>query len=162
MPQFEIEHKFLIKKPDENMLGSLENVRILEISQTYTTENSRARKILENGKTTHIKTVKKHITDLVRLESEEEIQLDEYTRLLGLKQGNTIEKTRYVYPYKGKKIEIDIFPFWENQAFLEVELEKEEEEFELPLFIEVIREITSDKAYRNYALSKNIPQEENF
>ena len=80
----------------------------------------------------------------------------------GAKKGNTVEKTRYVYPYKGKKMEIDVFPFWNKQAYLEVELENENDAFELPPFVEVIREITGDKAYRNYALSKKIPEEENF
>ena len=153
MPKLEIEHKFLIKMPDENMLRNLEKVRVLKISQTYTSEGSRARKIEEQGKVTYI------ITDLVRLDSEEEVSLGEYNRLLSLKEGNTIEKTRYVYPYHGKNIEIDIFPFWKSQAFLEVELRDEKDTFELPPFINVIREITNEKAYRNYALSKKIPLE---
>ena len=97
-----------------------------------------------------------------KLEDENEISLQEYTNLLETREGNTIIKTRYVYPYKSKKIEIDIFPFWKKQAFLEVELKSENEEFELPDFIEVIKEVTDDKAYRNYALSKKIPKEENF
>lgn len=162
MQNFEIEHKYLIKKPDENSLKGLAGVRVLNISQTYTTEGSRARKITENGKITYIKTVKKHISDLVRIENEEEISQNEYDRLLGLKQGNAVEKTRYVYPYKNRKIEIDVYGFWEKQAILEVELDNENDEFELPPFIEVIREVTNDKAYRNYALSKKIPKEENF
>ncbi len=164
MQKFEIEHKFLIKKPEEELLKNLSNVRILEISQTYTTEGSRVRRVEENETVTYIKTVKKHISDLVRLETEEEITKAEYDRLLGLKTPDTInlEKTRYVYPYKNKNIEIDIFPFWQNQAFLEIELESESDTFELPDFTQVIRDITSEKAYRNYALSKKIPKEENF
>ena len=159
MKKLEIEYKFLIKMPDENILSSLEDIRVLKLAQTYTTLGARARMIEENGNITYIKTVKKHITDLVRLETENEITKEEYVSLLEHGEGNTIEKTRYVYPYKNKKIEIDIFPFWKNQAFLEVELENENEEFELPPFVEVIRDITEDKAYRNYALSKKIPKE---
>lgn len=164
MQKFEIEHKYLIKKPNEEELKSVDGIRILKIAQTYTTEGSRVRRVEENETVTYIKTVKKHISDLVRLETEEEITLQEYEALLKLKQPDTItlNKTRYVYPYKNKNIEIDVFPFWQNQAFLEVELESETEMFELPEFVEVIREITSDKAYRNYALSKKIPKEENF
>lgn len=164
MRKFEIERKFLIKMPDEALLKKSGNIRILKISQTYTTEGSRIRRVEEVGQITYIKTVKKHISDLVRLETEEEITLQEYEALLKLKQPDTItlNKTRYVYPYKNKNIEIDIFPFWQKQAFCEVELESEKDTFELPEFIEVIREITSDKAFRNYALSKNIPKEENF
>lgn len=164
MQKFEIEHRYLIKKPNEEALKSAHGIRILKIAQTYTVEGSRIRCTEENGKVTYIKTVKKNITDLVRLETEEEITDAEYNRLLSLKNPDsiTLEKTRYVYPYKNKNIEIDIFPFWQNQAFLEIELESENQAFELPEFVEVIREITSDKAYRNYALSKNIPKEENF
>lgn len=164
MRKLEIERKFLIKMPDEALLKKSGDIRILKISQTYTTEGSRIRRVEEVGKITYIKTVKKHISDLVRLETEEEITLQEYEALLKLKQPDTItlNKTRYVYPYKNKNIEIDIFPFWQKQAFCEVELESEKDTFELPEFIEVIREITSDKAFRNYALSKNIPKEENF
>lgn len=164
MRKFEIEHKYLIKKPNEEELKSVDGIRILKIAQTYTTEGSRVRRVEENETVTYIKTVKKHISDLVRLETEEEITLQEYEALLKLKQPDTItlNKTRYVYPYKNKNIEIDIFPFWQTWAFLEVELESERDTFELPDFVEVIREVTSDKAYRNYALSKKIPKEENF
>lgn len=164
MPSFEIEHKFLIKKPSEDMLLSIHNIRVLNISQTYTTLGARARKIEENGKTTYIKTVKKHITNLVRIEDEQEITKAEYDQMLSAKMDGTVtlNKTRYVYPYKNKKIEIDVFPFWQNQAFLEVELENENDEFFLPPFIEVIKEITDDKSYRNFSLSKKIPKEEIF
>ena len=162
MNKLEIERKFLICMPNENELRAMDGIRVLNISQAYTTKGARIRRIEENGNITYIKTVKKHISDLVRLETEEEISIDEYDNLLGFKEGNTIEKTRYVYPYKGKNIEIDIFPFWQKQAFLEVELSSEDEDCPLPIFIDVIKEVTEDKAYRNYALSKNIPIEENF
>ena len=58
MKKLEIEYKFLIKMPDENMLSALEGVRILKLSQTYTTLGARARRIEENGNVTYIKTVK--------------------------------------------------------------------------------------------------------
>lgn len=164
MRKLEIEYKFLIKKPDEEMLKRLSGVRVLDISQTYTTTGARIRRIQENGKITYIKTVKKHISDLVRLENEEEITAAEYDSLLSLRKPDsiTLKKTRYVCPYKTKNLEIDIFPFWQNQAFLEIELKSETEAFELPDFVQVIRDITGDKAYRNYDLSKKIPKEENF
>ena len=158
----EIERKFLIKMPNIEAIKKLNGIRILNITQNYTESGARIRKVQENGHTTYIKTVKKHVTNLTRIEDESEIFIEEYTALLETKQGGTIEKTRYVYPYKSKNIEIDVFPFWQNQAFLEVELKSEKEEFEIPAFIEVIKEVTDDKAYRNYALSKKIPKEEKF
>lgn len=158
----EIERKFLIKYPNIEMLRCLPNCKKIEISQTYTGGGIRIRKWVEDGKTTYIKTVKFRLTDLTRIEKEEEIEKEQYEELIKTaeKDFSTIVKMRYRYPYKGKLLEIDIFPFWQNQAILEVELESEEEEFSIPDFIEVIKEVTSDKRYRNFALSKQIPKEE--
>lgn len=164
MNGLEIERKFLIKMPDEKKLASLSGVSAVSIEQTYTIIGVRLRKWCENGKTFYIKTEKKHLSDITRIEEESEISEKEYNSFLALAdpERKPLLKTRYRYPFGGKLIEIDVFPFWKNQAFCEVELESEEETFTLPDFIEVIREVTSEKEYRNHALSKKIPQEENF
>ncbi|MBE6781172.1 MAG: hypothetical protein E7540_00385 [Ruminococcaceae bacterium] len=161
MKKIEIERKFLIKMPDVSMLDFNS---IIQIEQTYTLVGVRLRKWTENGKTIYIKTVKQTLTDLSRIENEEEISSEEYRELFCFADPNrkTLKKTRYRYSYQGKVIEIDVFPFWTKQALCEVELESEDEKFNLPKFIEVIREVTSDKAYKNHALSKEIPKEENF
>ena len=161
MKKIETERKFLIEMPQIQMLKSLDNIRIIEICQTYTTLGIRLRKCEEEGKVKFIKTIKTHLTDLSRIEQESEISREEYESLLKYKCPDriTLKKTRYCYPYKNKVIEIDIFPFWSKQAFCEVELNSETEELCLPDFIKIIREVTSEKAYRNYALSKEIPKE---
>jgi CYTH domain-containing protein len=41
-----------------------------------------------------------------------------------------------------------------NAAFLEVELESEDETFELPEFVNVIEDVTSDGRYTNAALAR--------
>ena len=158
----EIERKFLIKYPDTEMLASLPSCKKIEISQTYIAGGVRLRKWVEDGRTTYIKTVKLHITDLTRIEKEEEIESAQYEEMMKTanKGSSTIEKVRYRYPYDGKILEIDVFPFWKKQAFLEIELEREDEEFSIPDFFEVIKEVTKDKRYRNSALSKSIPKEE--
>jgi CYTH domain-containing protein len=164
MKGFEIERKFLIKMPNEDMLGSLPEVQIVKITQTYTGIGIRIRKWEEKGEIKYIKTVKKHLTNLTRIENESEITKEEYDSLSSFVDGerHPIEKTRYRLPYCGKLLEIDVFPFWKKQAFLEIELEGEEDVFFIPDFIEVIREVTDDPVYRNHALAKNIPAEENF
>lgn len=161
MKKIEIERKFLIKMPD---ISILDFDSIIEIEQTYTLVGVRLRKWTENGKTIYIKTSKQTLSDLSRIETEEEISKEEYSKLKAFADPNrkTLEKTRYRFPFENKVIEIDIFPFWRNQAICEVELESEEEKFNLPKFIKVIREVTFDKAYKNYALSKEIPKEEIF
>lgn len=164
MNNMEIERKFLIKMPDLERLAGLRGVSVVSITQTYTTVGVRLRKWIENGEVIYIKTVKKHVTDISRIEEESEISAAEYEKLmLHADPGrSSLCKTRYRLPFGGKLVEIDIFPFWSRQAFCEVELSFEEEQFSLPDFIEVIREVTADKAYRNYALTQKIPEEEKF
>ncbi len=160
--QIEIERKFLIKFPDTDKLLSFEDTRCAQITQTYTTLGLRIRSWHENGKTTYIQTQKKTLTHLSRIEIEQEISKDEYDRLLSFADSNLspITKTRYILPYCGKNLEIDIFPFWKNQAFLEIELGSENEEFSVPDFLEIIREVTKEGEYKNYSLAKKIPEEE--
>lgn len=164
MKHIEIERKFLIKMPDEEFLMGLDGCAVAHITQTYILGNARIRKWRENGKEIYIKTSKKKISEMSRIEEESEISKEEYKALLATADPDrkTIEKTRYAIPYNNKVLEIDVFPFWKNQAFLEIELESEQEEFSLPDFIKVIKEVTFESKYKNYSLSKNIPKEEIF
>ena len=157
----EIERKFLIKNPDTAILESVKGAKKIDITQAYTACGTRLRRWQDGDMVSYIKTVKTHITDLTRIEIENEITREEYETLLK-EETSSLKKTRYRIPFEGHLLEIDIFPFWKNQAFLEIELQSEEETFSIPEYITVIKEVTEDKAYRNYALSKNIPKEENF
>ena len=62
--------------------------------------------------------------------------------------------------YSGQLFELDIYPFWNDRATLEIELSDENENFELPPFIEVIKEVTDDDRYKNRSLSYEIVNEE--
>ena len=156
----EIERKLLIALPDEDMLCCLDGVSVYRISQTYlsaepgTTE--RVRKRESNECVEYFHTVKKRISALTRIEDESLIDEREYEELLHRKKEGTVtlEKTRYAFPYKGHIVEIDVFPFMKNVAFLEVELESEDETFELPEFVNVIEDVTSDGRYTNAALAR--------
>ncbi len=158
---FEIERKFLIKYPDTTLLLNNPLCRVLKMEQTYLKNGTRVRKIEENGKVSYIKTVKKHITHIKREEKEWEIGEEEYIKDLQDKaEGtNTIKKTRYTFPFKRVILEIDIFSFWSDRAFLEIELESEEQKFLLPDFLEVIKEVTFDKRYNNSSLAREIVTE---
>lgn len=164
MTQYEIERKFLIAYPDLQLLAEKADRR-LEILQTYLKagdgESRRVRRIVENGQVSYIKTEKKCISDLRRLETETEIPEAVYRRLLGEADPDRrpIEKVRYCLPYRGHTLEIDIFPFWQDRAFLEVELSCEAEEVQLPPCFTVLREVTEDKRYTNAALAKALPEE---
>ena len=160
---YEIERKFLISMPSLLWLDSVAK-RKLKISQTYLlsdeTENARVRHIEENGSSSYVHTVKKKISMIKRLETEREICKEEYDGLLTEKDPSrrTIQKIRYCVPNEGHLLEIDIFPFWDDKAYLEVELSSEEENFALPPEICVLKEVTEDKRYTNAALAKELPE----
>ena len=60
-------------------------------------------------------------------------------------------------PWDGHTLEIDLFPFWEDRAYCEVELRSPEDRVELPAWLSVIREVTDDPRYTNSALAREIP-----
>ena len=160
---FEIERKYLIAMPDSAFLAACERS---EITQTYllgeenTTERVRKRVYRDKCEYTH--TIKRKLNDMRRIEDEREIDEAAYSALLERADParRPIEKTRCCFTHDGRLWELDVFPFWENQAFLEIELTSEEEDFSLPPGIRLIREVTDDPRYTNAALSFEIPDEE--
>ncbi len=162
----ETERKFLIRIPSLTKMQNGENFRIREITQTYLDregkKNARVRAIVENGKTTYIKTVKERISQLSCLEEENEISKEEYEKLLlcADKEKNSIHKTRYSFEYGKHTLEIDVYEFWNDRATLEIELESEDEGFSIPSFVEVIKEISTDGKYKNTNLAKNVPYDQ--
>ncbi len=157
----EIERKYMIEMPEAAFLSALD---CTEIVQTYLLgENGateRVRKRGKKGQYVYTHTIKYKISNMIRREEEREISRDEYERLLRRAdpERNTIEKMRYLYVHSGLVWEIDIFPFWKDKAFMEIELESEAQCFDFPPHIRVIRELTEDKRYTNAALAKHIPE----
>lgn len=160
---FEIERKFLIAMPDKAFLEACERS---EITQTYlvgeenTTERVRRRVYPDRCEYTH--TIKRKLNNIRREEDEQEIDENTYTALLDRADSarHAINKTRCCFTHDGRLWELDVFPFWANQAFLEIELTSEEETFSLPPGIRLLREVTDDPRYTNAALSFEIPDEE--
>lgn len=163
MPPYEIERKYLIQRPDLLNLGSF--CKVKEISQTYLSVSegsARVRRMEEGGTITFTETIKRSISPMRRMEIERVITEDEYNRRLAARdpRRQTIHKTRYCLPYNGHTFEIDIYPFWNRQAVMEVELMNETETFDLPPMIRIIREVTEDPRYSNHSLAREVPPEE--
>ena len=152
--------------PDISLLGAFNGVRVKGIVQTYlaceSSKNARVRRLEENGKVSYIKTVKQRISTLSAYEDEHEISKEEYAAELQLADTtkSPIIKTRYCIPYDKHIIEIDLFPFWNDRAILEVELKSEDEGFSLPDFVEIIKEVSDDKRYKNTYLAQSVPFDE--
>lgn len=157
---YEIERKFLIAYPDLAKLEKLPNCQRVEIIQTYLTapdgEESRVRQRGADGNYIYIQTTKKKVSDVKRVEVERRLTKDEYLRLLmdADPDCRPIRKTRYCLTYDNQYFEIDVYPFWDHQAILEIELSNEEAEIRFPAELKVIREVTEDDSFRNASLAK--------
>ena len=156
----EIERKFLIEMPDVSRLLSLPDAAVFEISQTYLVskpgEETRVRcRLSRGGEAEYFKTTKRTLSGAKRVEIEEEITQEAYEQLLAKADParRTIHKTRYCVPSGAHTLEIDVYPFWQDRAILEIELAAEEDTFCLPGEIRVIREVTDDPRYKNAALA---------
>ena len=160
---YEIERKFLIRYPDLDWLNT--SAEPSEITQTYLLSEpgttARVRRRVGAAGCVYTHTVKRKLSDLRRLEEEREIGAEEYEQLLQQAdpERNVIYKTRYCLPYAGQMLEIDVFPFWQDRAYLEIELQEEAQPVEIPPQLRVIRELTDDPRYTNAALAFEIPQE---
>ena len=156
----EIERKFLIAMPDLSYLDSIKTCRRVPITQAYLTTASegrfRVRKRGDGEDAVYIKTVKHKINDLKRIEIESYISKEEYYDYLSKKDSlqGIISKDRYCIVWHSTYYELDVFPFWTDRALIEIELLSEEQSFELPDFVTLIREVTHERAYRNKALAQ--------
>lgn len=156
---YEIERKYLIAYPDVAWLESLPNCQRVEIMQTYLNshagEEVRVRQRGIHGNYIYFKTIKRKINDVKRVEVEQRLSEEEYLRLLmdADTSRRQIRKTRYCLTYGNQYFEIDIFPFWKDQAILEIELREETVPVCFPPHIQVLREVTEDEAYKNAALA---------
>ncbi|MBQ4510528.1 MAG: AAA family ATPase [Clostridia bacterium] len=158
---YEIERKFLIEYPDLAYLDSLPNCQRLEIIQTYlkspSGEETRVRQRGIDGNYVYFQTTKRKISDTRRIEIEKRLTKDEYLKLLSDVDTTKrqIRKTRYCLVYENQYFEIDIYPFWNDKAIMEIELRDEKQEIILPTSITVIKEVTDDDEYKNSTLAKN-------
>ena len=47
-----------------------------------------------------------------------------------------------------------VYPFWDSQAIVEIELNDENEEIRFPAELKVIREVTEDDGFKNASLAR--------
>ncbi|MGN0793861.1 MAG: AAA family ATPase [Aristaeellaceae bacterium] len=157
----EIERKYLIEYPDLAWLESLPNCNRLDVIQTYlTAPEGEERRVRQRGSGGHYLfslTTKRAIDGLKRVEVEKRLTKDEY--LLALMEADVtrrqIRKTRYCLTWGIQYFEIDVYPFWQDKAIVEIELSDENEPIDFPPQLHVIREVTHDPAYKNAELAAN-------
>lgn len=159
----ETERKYLIRMPSSELLSALpkSNIEQIYLALTDGYDSSRIRRREFADKTVYTKTCKRHVTAMSAVEDECEITADEFSQLASLVEegSRAIRKTRHVYTHRGYDFEIDVYPFWDDRAVMEVELPSEDSDFTIPSEIEVIKELTGDRRYTNHALAHAIPND---
>ncbi len=145
----EIERKFLV---DKEKWQQLEKPVPMHLRQGYifSDENKTIRIRVADDQA--FITIKGSTTGMSRSEFEYTIPANEGVQLLDSFAVSELEKYRYNITFAGKLWEVDVF-LGDNQGLLvaEIELDSEDEEFELPLW--VTTEVTGDKRYYNSKLS---------
>lgn len=160
----EIERRFLIQKPTKEELEKIEGCTVSNIMQTYLNrkEDEVERRIRQRGNEkegfTFYYTEKSDISNVSRIEKERKITPSEY--IVYLSEADTslhqILKDRYCFVYKNQYFELDTYPFSQEYALLEIDVNDIEDEVELPPFIKLVKDVTYDKNYRNNALAKRL------
>ncbi|MCR4707150.1 MAG: AAA family ATPase [Clostridiales bacterium] len=159
---YEIERKFLIAYPDLEKLEAFPGCRRVEIIQTYLKPRNgcevRVRQRGMDGHYIYFETMKRDVEEPStgrRVEVERRLTQDEYLQLL-MEADTTkhaIRKTRYCLAYDRQVFEIDVYPFWNDQAILEIELHDAQDEIRFPPMVTILREVTGEKEFRNSALA---------
>lgn len=164
----EDEKKYLIQYPDLEFISKQVDVTCLDIVQTYLCSDTPdvERRIRQRGlgnTFTYYYTEKRNFSEGKRIEIERKISEKEYLSLL-LQADITLHqiiKKRFCFVFSNQYFELDIYPFDNTKAILEIELTSNNREVVLPSFINVIKDVTNDTNYKNYNLAKTcgFPQE---
>lgn len=153
----EIERKFLVELPEMKYLDIRRELGILQTYLENGSNNSqrRVRKITENNGVKYFYTEKIFISAVKRQETEYEIDSSEYLKLLSEKKSSCvpIEKRRICFDFRNQLFELDIYPFSDRLAILELELENTEQEIFFPDYINVLKEVTGISEYSNASLA---------
>lgn len=160
------ERKYLIRYPDVKRLEALPNCEKIQIVQTYLRSPDdteiRIRKRGRNGQYLYFRTELRRVSEIGRTTVERRITQEEYKDFLmdADPARKPVRKTRYCLTENNRYFEIDIFPEWSRQAVMDLDLHTEDETFAFPSFVDVIREVSGEKEYSNYAFAISMPDEE--
>ncbi len=164
----ETEKKFLIAYPDLEWLDRNPYCHKIDIVQTYLNsppgEERRIRQRGEDGHYMCYVTTKIPMdeTGLKRIETEHRISENEYNRLLKTADESKapVHKTRYCLTFEQQYFEIDVYPFWNDRAILEIELSQDDQKIIFPPELHIYREITGEKEYKSTALAEMIKKKQ--
>lgn len=164
MKQIETEKKFIILKPDDNVIKAQEGFTESRIVQIYISDpefTHRVRARRYGDRIEYTENTKKRISSMSSVETEFEITEERFNELAEQIEPNShpLRKRRVTFLSSGKTFELDYYDFWEKTCVMEIELNSEAEHFNIPSFINIVADVTDDKAYSNHTMAHKIPDE---
>jgi adenylate cyclase len=157
VPNCEIERKFLVSQPWRAIISDYMPWPPRNIEQCYLGDTGawaiRARKVFrhEQGITEHILTMKRHLTGFTAVEIEQNVEPRFYDQIAEMCGHEPLTKLRF----DCARWELDVFQGrLEGLVIAEIELASEDEAFDRPVWLG--EEVTSDRRYSNYALSRRL------
>ena len=161
-----IEHeiKYLIEYPDINELRKYKIFKT-DIEQIYLLSDTGSHRIRKRGAGSSFccfENVKIRISGDKCHEYESVISYEKYNELKALAdpKKHPIVKNRYCLLYENQYFELDVFPFWSDRALLELELSRDGQTINLPPEINVIKDVSKSKKYKNnYLASVNFNED---
>jgi CYTH domain-containing protein len=152
--EFEIERKFLIKTLPEN-INKYPSKKITQwFFKDKNNKTIRIRKAIMKNKIEYFQTIKKWHW-LIRKENEINLSKEDFDKMWKKVWKRYLNKTRYIMPYKWKKIEVDIYEDklkWLITAEIEFNTLLESRNFIVPKWFG--KEITEDRKFTNANLAK--------
>ena len=141
----EIERKYLVHK---TVFKYIDTITPAHITQAYlVNEKSKSVRVRMINDRAFL-TIKSEMKNLTRSEYEYEIPVNEALSLIEDFDLKGLKKLRYKIEYQLKTWEIDVFEGkLEGLVIAEIELEKEDEKFEIPEWVD--QEVTFDPTYLN-------------
>lgn len=157
----EVERKFLVEDMPEDSAwpvpyteSVLVQTYLVPLNKKVTSE--RIRLIISEGRVSFTHTKKIRVSDGVHRELERPISACSYTRLNRRADPDMrpVLKVRRVFDWAGRTFELDLFsPPW-SFMMLEVELPSMDTPVELPPFLSISLEVTTDPNFTNAALAR--------
>jgi adenylate cyclase len=154
----EIERRFLLKSFDTKFINENSGYPIHQIYFEKVDDNMIRYRLIDNQRiNVCVKAPNPHGNGMLEYESEvKPYQREIYqsiVELIGRK--HEVIKTRYNILYEGKLWELDVFDGRHKGLIIaEIELDDFDEPFKIPNFFNVNKEITGDKTYSNYGMSR--------
>lgn len=156
----QIQRKYLVENID---LTKIEEIKLVKLDiEQYMMKSGKVEYIYrKTGKEDDVKytVITKIDTDInnERITTQRQITEEEYNRYYPTEE-IPIRKTRYCFEYQNEYFRLDIFEH--GLKMLEIEITSQNQEIVIPDFIDIEKEVTADKQYRNGSIYKALNSKE--